>query len=132
MKTKRFFWIAAVLGLLLTAACGSGRWIENAAGGDAPWLNYRSLNDYIETIAPGFFEGKAARGVNTFNNSSDPLLLLDGQAVSSFFDVSLEDVQSVEVIVDSRVAAYGVRGASGVALVTTKGAHVIPNRHIDK
>ena len=68
-----------------------------------------------------FFAGTAARGASTINGNTAPLLILNDQIVNSYDDVNLQDVQSVEIITDSRVAAYGVRGANGVARVTTKG-----------
>ena len=107
--------------MLMISSCGSGKWIEDNGDSSQPWLNYRTLDDYIEVVAPGFFSGTAARGVSTVNGNTAPLLMLNDQIVSSYDDVNLQDVQSVEIITDSRVAAYGLRGANGVALVKTKG-----------
>lgn len=111
-----------LLSLLLLASCGGGRWINDGGNSDQPWLNYRSLNDYIEAISPHFFDGIAARGVSTIHGSTKPLLLVDGFEVQTLDDIDPHDVIAIEIITDSRVASYGVRGANGVAMVTTKAS----------
>lgn len=62
------------------------------------------------------------RGASSWNNS-DPLVLVDGieRSISS---VDISSVQSVSVLKDaSATAVYGVRGANGVILITTKRGH---------
>ena len=59
------------------------------------------------------------RGVSSWN-SSDPLVLVDGieRPMSS---VDIHSVQSISVLKDaSATAVYGVKGANGVILITTK------------
>lgn len=59
------------------------------------------------------------RGVSSWNNSS-PLILVDGieREISS---VDITSVETVSVLKDaSATAVYGVRGANGVILITTK------------
>ncbi len=59
------------------------------------------------------------RGVSSWNNS-DPLVLVDGieRPMSS---VDISSVESISVLKDaSATAVYGVRGANGVILITTK------------
>jgi hypothetical protein len=118
-RTAAIFASLAILSLL--SSCGSARWIDDSLSGDQPWLNFRTMDDYIEAVCPHFFEGIAARGVSTINGKTAPLLMVDGFEVQNFDSINLHDVVSVEIITDSRIAAYGVRGANGVALVTTKG-----------
>jgi len=122
-------YLSLIISLLSLSSCGAGRWIDDGANSDQPWLNYRTLDEYIEAISPHFFEGIAARGVSTINGSTTPLLMVDGFEVQSFDSIDLHDVASVEIITDSRVAGYGVRGANGVALVTTKAAKNAKNQH---
>ncbi|MBR0223541.1 MAG: hypothetical protein IJL93_04615 [Bacteroidales bacterium] len=120
---KRFSFLSALIcTLLLLVSCGTGKWIDDGLAGEHPWLNYRTLDEYIEVISPHFFEGVAARGVSTINGSTAPLLMVDGFEVQNFDSIDLHDVVAVEIITDSRVAGYGVRGANGVALVTTKAS----------
>lgn len=59
------------------------------------------------------------RGISSWNNS-DPLILVDGieRPISA---VDISSVQSVSVLKDaSATAVYGVKGANGVILITTK------------
>lgn len=59
------------------------------------------------------------RGQATFNNS-DPLVLIDG-VERDFTQIAAEDIESVSILKDAAATAvYGVRGANGVVLVTTK------------
>jgi len=59
------------------------------------------------------------RGLSSWNNS-DPLVLVDG-VERSMSSVDISSVQSISVLKDaSATAVYGVKGANGVILVTTK------------
>jgi TonB-linked SusC/RagA family outer membrane protein len=59
------------------------------------------------------------RGTATLNNSA-PLILVDG-VERPLNSISAEEVESVSILKDaSATAVYGVRGANGVILVTTK------------
>jgi TonB-linked SusC/RagA family outer membrane protein len=59
------------------------------------------------------------RGVSSWNNSS-PLVLVDG-IERSMNSVDISSVETVSVLKDaSATAVYGVRGANGVILITTK------------
>lgn len=59
------------------------------------------------------------RGISTFNNST-PLVIIDGvEGLINYLNPN--DIASVTVLKDAATAAiYGVRGANGVILVTTK------------
>ena len=46
-------------------------------------------------------------------------MLIDGTE-GSLASLTLQDVASIEVLKDSAAAVYGVRGANGVLLVTTR------------
>jgi len=59
------------------------------------------------------------RGVGSLN-SAEPLVLVDG-VERSFGQIDPNDVQDISILKDaSATAVYGVRGANGVILVTTK------------
>jgi TonB-linked SusC/RagA family outer membrane protein len=59
------------------------------------------------------------RGQSTWNEAS-PLILVDG-IERSFNDINVHEVQSVSVLKDaSATAVFGVKGANGVILITTK------------
>lgn len=60
------------------------------------------------------------RGISTFTGSSAPLMLVDG-VERNFFNMDPNEIESVNVLKDaSSTAVFGVRGANGVILVTTK------------
>lgn len=60
------------------------------------------------------------RGVSSFQGSTKPLVLVDG--VERDLDlVDTEDIESFSILKDASASAvYGVRGANGVILITTK------------
>lgn len=63
------------------------------------------------------------RGGGSVSQSNEPLILVDGIAVSSLRDIPGAQIESVNVLKDaSSTAIYGARGANGVILVTTKSA----------
>lgn len=60
------------------------------------------------------------RGIGTFGANSGALVLIDGLE-GRLEDVDPDDVESFQILKDaSATAVYGVRGANGVVLVTTK------------
>lgn len=64
------------------------------------------------------------RGKATFTGSTSPLILVDG-VERSFGDIDANEIESVSILKDaSATAVYGVRGANGVVLVTTKRGEV--------
>ena len=52
--------------------------------------------------------------------------------VQNFDGINLHDVINVEIITDSRVAGYGVRGANGVAIVTTQASQNANKKYKDR
>lgn len=69
---------------------------------------------------PGGFVNLKIRGMNTFGDSS-PLFVIDGILVDSPYDFAPGDIESIQVLKDASSAAiYGVRGANGVVIITTK------------
>ncbi len=63
------------------------------------------------------------RGVATVNASTNPLYVVDGMFVDNIDFVNTNDISSIEVLKDpSSLAIFGVQGANGVIIVTTKRA----------
>lgn len=63
------------------------------------------------------------RGIGTNGANGRPLILLDGVEISSgdLNDIQPDDIESFSILKDaSATALYGVRGANGVMIVTTK------------
>ena len=87
-------------------------------------ITYTNMTEYIRGKVPGVMvtpEGKfLIRGISSINSSTDPLILLDGTPIDDINNVSPMDVFSVDVIKDGSSAIYGVRGANGVIMITTK------------
>ena len=102
----------------------TGKVLERAAGisdiGAALTGNLPGVITTQSSGMPGEEEPKITiRGTSSWNNS-DPLVLVDGieRPMSS---VDIASVQSISVLKDaSATAVYGVKGANGVILVTTK------------
>ena len=70
------------------------------------------------------------RGFNTLNNSS-PLVLVDG-VERSFSNIDPNDIESFNILKDaSSTSVYGVRGANGVILITTKKGLALEKPRID-
>ena len=62
------------------------------------------------------------RGTGTINNS-DPLYVIDGYYPGNINSINPTDIASIDVLKDASAAAiYGVLGANGVVIVTTKRA----------
>lgn len=60
------------------------------------------------------------RGKSTWNGSGQPLVLVDG-IERSMNDININDVEKLSVLKDaSATAVFGVKGANGVILITTK------------
>jgi TonB-linked SusC/RagA family outer membrane protein len=69
---------------------------------------------------PGGFVNIKIRGNNSFTNNN-PLFVIDGMIVDAPFDFAPGDIESIQVLKDASSAAiYGVRGANGVVIITTK------------
>ena len=64
------------------------------------------------------------RGVGTFasgDGSQDPLVMVDGIETDNFNNIDPNEIESLSILKDaSSTAVYGVRGANGVILITTK------------
>ena len=73
----------------------------------------------INSGVPGANPTIFIRGVSSFGDSQ-PLVLIDG-VQANLNDISANDIESIQVLKDAGAAAiYGVRGANGVIVVTTK------------
>lgn len=81
------------------------------AGATVTKLNNKPGTGYSITI----------RGENTINNSTEPLIVIDGLMGGNINNLNPNDIQSMDVLKDaSSTAIYGSRGANGVIIITTK------------
>ncbi|MFE3847083.1 SusC/RagA family TonB-linked outer membrane protein [Flavobacterium sp. LB3P45] len=69
---------------------------------------------------PGGFVSIKIRGIGSFANNN-PLWVIDGVIADSPYDFATGEIESMQVLKDASSAAiYGVRGANGVVIITTK------------
>lgn len=90
--------------------------ISNALAGQVP-----GVITVQQSGLPGNSDAKIfIRGISTFGSNTGPLVLVDG-VERSLNDIDPSEVQNISVLKDaSATAVYGVKGANGVILVTTK------------
>jgi TonB-linked SusC/RagA family outer membrane protein len=61
------------------------------------------------------------RGVGTFSGNTAPLTLVDGIEVSNYNNIDPNEIETLTILKDaSSTAVYGIRGANGVIIITTK------------
>jgi TonB-dependent starch-binding outer membrane protein SusC len=64
------------------------------------------------------------RGISTLESGSMPLVVIDGVLGASLDNVDPNDIESVSILKDaSATSIYGMRGATGVILMTTKNSN---------
>lgn len=105
----------------------TGEVLERAAGvtsvGAALTGNLPGVVTFSSSGMPGEEDPRIVIRTQSSWNNSDPLVLVDGiEREMSTVDVS--SVESISVLKDaSATAVYGVKGANGVILITTKRGH---------
>lgn len=72
--------------------------------------------------APGEDESTLLiRGVSTFTGNTAPLVMIDGVERENYNGIDANEIETINILKDaSATAIYGVRGANGVILITTK------------
>lgn len=139
--------IAAAAVCLLTAASGCFHEprsrppepFEPAAGSDVTEANILdreemnlSATDMMELLdgrIPGVYLARhrgelsvLIRGQSSVNGSNEALIVVDGvqNSTRSLLMINPADVQRIEVLKGASAAIYGMRGANGVLVVTTR------------
>lgn len=69
--------------------------------------------------APGAGYDILIRGISS-NGSNKPLYIVDGYEVSTFNSINPSDIESFSILKDAQASIYGIKGANGVVLITTK------------
>lgn len=82
---------------------------------DVPGLDVRSTNDKNGGSV-------TIRGISSLRNQTNPLIVVDGTIYSGDLSaINPQDVDGISVLKDAAsTTAYGVQGAAGVILITTK------------
>jgi TonB-dependent SusC/RagA subfamily outer membrane receptor len=94
-------------------------------GREHKYDSYTNIYDMIRGEVPGVqVVGTQIliRGMSSINSSNDPLLVVDGMAVSSIDNINPREVKSISVLKGSDASIYGTRAAGGVILIDLKGA----------
>ena len=89
---------------------------EDAIQGRAAGVNV------IQGGSPGSSPTVLIRGIPSFTGT-DPTVIIDGvpQTLTDFNSISAADIESISILKDAATTAiYGVKGGSGVIVVTTK------------
>jgi TonB-dependent SusC/RagA subfamily outer membrane receptor len=116
-----------ILMVAILASCSGSRL---AGGVERNYLNFEST---IEGKEPGVQFDKSSgdptvspamiiRGINSLNANIYPLIILDGMTYDGPLNmINPNDIESVKVLKNaSETAMYGMRGANGVVVITTK------------
>ena len=73
-----------------------------------------------ESGVPGTASNVRIRGLGSFTNNN-PIYVIDGVQTSNVSGLTPDDIESMQILKDAASAAiYGVRGANGVVVITTK------------
>lgn len=93
--------------------------IQNALTGKLPGFYSQQRGGQPGRDGADFF----VRGVSTFNGNQSPLILVDDIefTYADFSTIDPNEVQSISILKDAATTAvYGIKGANGVILVTTR------------
>lgn len=99
--------------------------------------NFDTIYDYLRgrvagvIVSPGPNPSITIRGASSLNLSTEPLIMVDGMEYSDLSSINPREVKSVEVLKDAAASIYGVRGANGVILVTTKTADLVKQQEAE-
>ncbi|MBC3757409.1 TonB-dependent receptor [Hyunsoonleella sp. SJ7] len=88
--------------------------VEQALQGQIAGVNVSSNSG-----SPGAGANIRIRGITT-NGDNKPLILVDGNVIEDLSVLNPNDIKSINVLKDATAGIYGVRGANGVILITTK------------
>lgn len=90
--------------------------VSNALAGRLPGVTFMQRGG-----EPGYDQATIKiRGMGTINDSS-PLIIVDGVERTSMEGIDMNEIESVNVLKDAAMTAvYGIRGANGVIILTTK------------
>lgn len=92
---------------------------------------FRNLADFLYRVpgvnvtGPSSNPTVTVRGISSINSGIEPLYVIDGMAVgTNYLNVNgmlnVRDIAHVQVLKGSEASLYGVRGANGVIVITTR------------
>ncbi|WP_299107399.1 TonB-dependent receptor plug domain-containing protein [uncultured Tenacibaculum sp.] len=84
------------------------------------YIRFNNIYDYLRG-RPGVIVNRQKvyiRGINSFNSSTEPLILLNGTQVHDVSNVNINEVKRITILKKpDELATYGMRGANGVILI---------------
>ena len=92
---------------------------------------YNDIFEMIRGKVPGVTVGQAGpgqtpritiRGIGSNSDQTQPLFVVDGIQTENVASINPDDVESIDIIKDGTSAIYGMQGANGVIMITTKSA----------
>ena len=92
---------------------------------------YSDIFEYIRGRVPGVQVGQAGpgqtpsiviRGVGTNSDHTQPLFIVDGLQTDNIASIDPNNVYQIDIIKDGTSSIYGMQGANGVIMITTKSA----------
>lgn len=119
-------------GAIAAAAGEEAGWASTVDGEEAKRQPLASAEGLLHGQIPGVTVLRRAngslsvriRGATSFLGSSEPLFVVDGMPILHMGEgvfINPHDIKRIEVLKDAdSKALYGVRGANGVVLITTK------------
>lgn len=112
--------------------------VSSVDADDVEHFHYSRIEEMLVARVPGLQMNRLPdgrytlriRGTSSFTASLEPLVVIDGMPTDPSFTPDVlaalnpNDVQRIDVLKDAAsTAIYGSRGANGVIIITTKGAH---------
>ena len=94
---------------------------------------YNDIFEMIRGRVPGVTVGQAGpgqmpsiviRGIGTNSGQTQPLFVVDGVQTDNIASINPDDVAEIDIIKDGTSAIYGMQGANGVIIITTKTAQM--------
>lgn len=96
---------------------------ELNSGSDRNTIGFNNIYDYIRGKVSGVTVSQnnviTIRGANSVVGSNQPLLIVDGIAVSTIADIDVNQVEKITVLKDG-ASMYGSRGSNGVLVIELK------------
>lgn len=90
------------------------------------YATYTNIYEMLKGAVPGVQVSGTKitiQGASSFNLSTEPLFIVDGNQVNTISDIPPSQVESIEVLKGSSASIYGSRGANGVILIKLIGAN---------
>ncbi len=103
---------------------------------DMDRAGYTSFEEYVASHTAGVdideFGNLVIRGMSVDRGYAKPLILYDGNEVFDTSMINPNDIASIDVIKDAAsTAIYGMRGTSGVIIVTSKAKQAAEQNNKD-